>query len=176
MKEKWYIFVYSPRCELTRLLVYFDWIDMIFNRYIIKNVFFVCFFFSMNLYELIKKNNFQGFSIALIRRFAFSLLQCLKLLQRDKIIHCDLKPVSMIERSCFISSWKNTQKYSPFPVAIKNISYQFMKRKWWPTNSTNINKTSNHLSPQITKHKKDHDIWHWKFMSWLGTGTNMWQC
>ena len=67
-----------------------------------KNV-FVFFFFSMNLYELIKKNNFQGFSIALIRRFAFSLLQCLKLLQRDKIIHCDLKPVSMNGRSCFIS-------------------------------------------------------------------------
>ena len=48
----------------------------------------------MNLYELIKKNNFQGFSIALIRRFAYSLLQCLKMLHREKIIHCDLKPVS----------------------------------------------------------------------------------
>lgn len=50
----------------------------------------------MNLYELIKKNNFQGFSIPLIRRFAFSILQCLKVLQKDKIIHCDLKPVSQI--------------------------------------------------------------------------------
>ena len=48
----------------------------------------------MNLYELIKKNNFQGFSIALIRRFAYALLQCLKLLHRERIIHCDLKPVS----------------------------------------------------------------------------------
>ena len=48
----------------------------------------------MNLYELIKKNNFQGFSIALIRRFAYSLLQCLKLLAKERIIHCDLKPVS----------------------------------------------------------------------------------
>jgi len=48
---------------------------------------------GMNLYELIKKNNFQGFSIALIRRFAYALLQCLKLLQRERIIHCDLKPV-----------------------------------------------------------------------------------
>lgn len=51
------------------------------------------FLFRMNLYELIKKNNFQGFSIALIRRFAFSLLQCLKMLHRERIIHCDLKPV-----------------------------------------------------------------------------------
>ena len=51
---------------------------------------------SMNLYELIKKNNFQGFSIALIRRFAYSLLQCLKVLHKEKIIHCDLKPVSAL--------------------------------------------------------------------------------
>ena len=49
----------------------------------------------MNLYELIKKNNFQGFSIALIRKFALSLLQCLKVLCKEKIIHCDLKPVSL---------------------------------------------------------------------------------
>ena len=50
--------------------------------------------YRMNLYELIKKNNFQGFSIPLIRRFANAMLQCLKLLQKERIIHCDLKPVS----------------------------------------------------------------------------------
>ena len=49
----------------------------------------------MNLYELIKKNNFQGFSTSLIRRFAYSLLHCLKLLRRERIIHCDMKPVSL---------------------------------------------------------------------------------
>jgi len=53
---------------------------------------------GMNLYELIKKNNFQGFSIALIRRFAYALLQCLKLLQRERIIHCDLKPENILLR------------------------------------------------------------------------------
>ena len=47
----------------------------------------------MNLYELIKRNNFQGFSTSLIRRFAYSLLHCLRLLRRERIIHCDLKPV-----------------------------------------------------------------------------------
>ncbi|XP_021343446.1 dual specificity tyrosine-phosphorylation-regulated kinase 4-like isoform X3 [Mizuhopecten yessoensis] len=61
---------------------------------------------GMNLYELIKKNNFQGFSIALIRRFAFSLLQCLKLLQRDRIIHCDLKPENILLRQRGQSSIK----------------------------------------------------------------------
>jgi hypothetical protein len=27
---------------------------------------------------------------------------------------------------------------------------------------SHINKTNNHLSPQIIKHKKHHDIWCWK--------------
>ena len=68
----------------------------------------------MNLYELIKKNNFQGFSLALIRRFAYALLQCLKLLYRDRIIHCDLKPVSTIITYLLTSSSANhcIHKYS----------------------------------------------------------------
>lgn len=59
----------------------------------IKLIFSV--FSSLNLYELIKKNNYQGFSLGLIRRFAQSLVQCLKLLYKENIIHCDLKPVSL---------------------------------------------------------------------------------
>uniref|UniRef100_A0A3B5L8L7 dual-specificity kinase n=1 Tax=Xiphophorus couchianus TaxID=32473 RepID=A0A3B5L8L7_9TELE len=51
---------------------------------------------GVNLYELIKKNNFQGFSLALIRRFAHSLLRCLQMLHREKIIHCDLKPENIL--------------------------------------------------------------------------------
>ncbi|CAF3504578.1 unnamed protein product [Rotaria sp. Silwood1] len=47
---------------------------------------------GINLYELIKKNNYQGFSVHLVRRFANSLLQCLRVMYREKIIHCDLKP------------------------------------------------------------------------------------
>lgn len=46
----------------------------------------------INLYELIKKNKFQGFSLQLVRKFAHSLLQCLDALSRNKIIHCDMKP------------------------------------------------------------------------------------
>ena len=37
---------------------------------------------------------------------------------------------------------------------------------------TNITQTNNHLSPQMIESKKDHNIWHWKSRSWLGTGTN----
>lgn len=51
---------------------------------------------SMNLYELIKKNRFQGFSLQLVRKFAHSILQCLEVLSRNKIIHCDLKPENIL--------------------------------------------------------------------------------
>ncbi|KAL5267120.1 hypothetical protein ACHWQZ_G004229 [Mnemiopsis leidyi] len=51
---------------------------------------------SMNLYELIKKNKFQGFSLALVRKFAHSILQCLEVLHRNRIIHCDLKPENIL--------------------------------------------------------------------------------
>ncbi|XP_067915827.1 dual specificity tyrosine-phosphorylation-regulated kinase 4 [Heterodontus francisci] len=51
---------------------------------------------GMNLYELIKKNNFQGFTISLICRFAYTLLKSLQMLCREKIIHCDLKPENIL--------------------------------------------------------------------------------
>eukprot|EP00092_Neocalanus_flemingeri_P072036 GFUD01088589.1.p1 GENE.GFUD01088589.1~~GFUD01088589.1.p1 ORF type:complete len:416 (-),score=15.82 GFUD01088589.1:3192-4298(-) len=51
---------------------------------------------SINLYELIKKNKFQGFSLQLVRKFAHSLLQCLDTLYRNKIIHCDMKPENVL--------------------------------------------------------------------------------
>uniref|UniRef100_A0A8C9R378 dual-specificity kinase n=1 Tax=Scleropages formosus TaxID=113540 RepID=A0A8C9R378_SCLFO len=51
---------------------------------------------GMNLYELIKKNNFRGFSMTQVRRYAFSLLRCLQMLHREKIIHCDLKPENIV--------------------------------------------------------------------------------
>eukprot|EP00116_Pleurobrachia_bachei_P003380 sb/3463642/ len=36
----------------------------------------------INLYELLKRNNFQGFSMNLIRKFAYSMLLCLRMLHR----------------------------------------------------------------------------------------------
>lgn len=51
---------------------------------------------SMNLYELIKRNKFQGFSLQLVRKFAHSILQCLEALYKNKIIHCDLKPENIL--------------------------------------------------------------------------------
>ncbi|VDD90103.1 unnamed protein product [Enterobius vermicularis] len=51
---------------------------------------------NINLYELIKKNKFQGFSLQLVRKFAHSILQCLELLNRNRLIHCDLKPENVL--------------------------------------------------------------------------------
>lgn len=42
---------------------------------------------SLNLYEFIKNNNFQGVSLGLIRRFAVQLLTCLKFLRKQSIVH-----------------------------------------------------------------------------------------
>ncbi|GFW58076.1 dual specificity tyrosine-phosphorylation-regulated kinase 2 [Trichonephila clavipes] len=51
---------------------------------------------GLNLYELIKKNNYRGIGATMIRRFAFSLVQCLRLLHKEHIIHCDLKPENIL--------------------------------------------------------------------------------
>lgn len=51
---------------------------------------------SINLYELIKQNNFQGLSLGLIRRFAVQILVSLKFLRSLHIIHCDLKPENIL--------------------------------------------------------------------------------
>nr|XP_039274690.1 dual specificity tyrosine-phosphorylation-regulated kinase 2-like isoform X1 [Styela clava] len=61
---------------------------------------------GMNLYELIKKNNFQGFSLPLIRRIAHALLKCLVVLHKERIIHCDMKPENILIRQKGQSSIK----------------------------------------------------------------------
>jgi len=61
---------------------------------------------SYNLYELIKKNNYQGFSLSLIRRFCNSIIKCLRLLYQENIIHCDLKPENVLLKQRGSSSIK----------------------------------------------------------------------
>ena len=55
--------------------------------------------FSINLYEFIKSNNFEGVSLSLIRRFAIQILQALKYLKEENLIHCDLKPENILLKS-----------------------------------------------------------------------------
>lgn len=51
---------------------------------------------SINLYELIKANNFAGFTTNLIRRFTSQVLQSLILMKNHRIVHCDLKPENIL--------------------------------------------------------------------------------
>lgn len=47
---------------------------------------------SMNLYEFIKSNHFQGFSLNLIKKMTMQILESLSMLADHNVIHCDLKP------------------------------------------------------------------------------------
>jgi dual specificity protein kinase YAK1 len=53
---------------------------------------------SINLYELLKRNNFSGLSLDTVHTFGVQLLSALCLLQRESIIHCDLKPENILLR------------------------------------------------------------------------------
>jgi dual specificity tyrosine-phosphorylation-regulated kinase 2/3/4 len=51
---------------------------------------------SVNLYDFLSRNNFQGLSIALVRRAAVQLFMALKTVHSVGIIHCDLKPENIL--------------------------------------------------------------------------------
>ncbi|KAI8853567.1 kinase-like domain-containing protein [Chytridium lagenaria] len=51
---------------------------------------------SVNLYELIKQNQFRGLSTNLVRVFVQQILECLIVLNKARIIHCDLKPENIL--------------------------------------------------------------------------------
>ncbi|CAJ0757769.1 23995_t:CDS:2, partial [Entrophospora sp. SA101] len=51
---------------------------------------------SVNLYELIKQNQFRGLSTNLVRLFTAQLLDALTVLNEARIIHCDLKPENVL--------------------------------------------------------------------------------
>ena len=56
---------------------------------------------SVNLYELIKQNNYRGLSTNLVRVFTSQMLDSLTVLNEAKIIHCDLKPENILLRKYF---------------------------------------------------------------------------
>lgn len=102
---------------------------------------------SLNLYELTKKNKFAGFSVHLVRRFAYSILKCLEALSENRIIHCDLKPENVLLKqqsrsgikvidfgsSCFENQRKHTYIQSRFyrsPETILGANYGIPIDMW----------------------------------------------
>ena len=95
---------------------------------------------SINLYEFLKLNDFEGLSLGLVRRFAIQLLYALKYLSEHEVIHCDLKPENILLKdptksgikiidfgsSCFIDERVYTYIQSRFyraPEIILGIPY-----------------------------------------------------
>ncbi|XP_055338237.1 dual specificity tyrosine-phosphorylation-regulated kinase 4-like isoform X2 [Paramacrobiotus metropolitanus] len=54
---------------------------------------------GINLYDLLKRNAFNGFSVMAVKRFGWNILQSLSLLQQEQIIHCDIKPENILLRT-----------------------------------------------------------------------------
>lgn len=61
---------------------------------------------SYTLFDLLKANNFKGFSSTLVRRFSFQIVTALAYLKKSSIIHCDLKPENIILVSPNVSNIK----------------------------------------------------------------------
>ena len=54
---------------------------------------------NVNLYELLRQNNFRGLNAKLVRKFAEQLLRSLRVLRSANVIHCDLKPENILVKS-----------------------------------------------------------------------------
>ena len=57
-----------------------------------------CEVLSHNLYDLLKMTDFSGLKMDVIRRMTIQVLNALRVLGEEKIIHCDLKPENILLR------------------------------------------------------------------------------
>ena len=77
----------NDTCHIVRMIDYF----------VYRNHLVIIFeLLSINLYELLRKNNMRGFSLSLIRSITKQILESLCLLEKGNIVHCDLKPENVL--------------------------------------------------------------------------------
>lgn len=65
---------------------------------------------GMNLYEFLKANDFHGCTLNIIRSFTSQILSCLKMLKKQRVIHCDLKPENIL----LVNAWESKIKIIDF--------------------------------------------------------------
>ncbi|KAJ3187594.1 Dual specificity tyrosine-phosphorylation-regulated kinase, partial [Irineochytrium annulatum] len=51
---------------------------------------------GVNLYEWLKGGGFRGVHLGVIKKFAVQIVQCMDLLDRNRIVHCDMKPENVL--------------------------------------------------------------------------------
>jgi len=51
---------------------------------------------GLNLYEVLRRTNFAGLSMGLVRRFAHQLVHALYFMATSSLVHCDLKPENIL--------------------------------------------------------------------------------
>jgi len=70
------------------------------DHFVFRNFVFIVFdLLDINLYELLKSNNFVGLENKLLKNICFQVLNSLNFLSKHKIIHCDLKPENILLRN-----------------------------------------------------------------------------
>jgi dual specificity tyrosine-phosphorylation-regulated kinase 2/3/4 len=92
------------------------------NYFVFRN--HVCISFellSVNLYDFIRSNRFQGMQLSLIRRIAVQVLVALTLLKSLNMLHCDLKPENIL----FKQSGKSGVKVADFGSSCMGESTQY---------------------------------------------------
>ena len=53
-------------------------------------------FTKLNMYDLIKENDFEGFPMEVVRNYSIQILKALKYMKSLSVIHCDLKPENIL--------------------------------------------------------------------------------
>ncbi|KEP61359.1 UNVERIFIED_CONTAM: cell-cycle-associated protein kinase DYRK2, putative [Hammondia hammondi] len=94
------------------------------EHFIFRNHLIITFeLLNMNLYEFLKRNMFKGLSSLAIRSIGIQLLQALRLLKRQQIVHCDLKPENIVLKNQLKSSIKVIDFGSSCPEGEMPYSY-----------------------------------------------------
>ncbi|KAJ3206468.1 Dual specificity tyrosine-phosphorylation-regulated kinase, partial [Dinochytrium kinnereticum] len=85
---------------------------------------------GINLYEWLKAGGFRGCHLGVIKRFTLQILQCMDLLSRNKIVHCDLKPENVLLReTSFLQPNRfdlNTAALAAHPDPLRALPREFL--------------------------------------------------